>query len=152
MLILSDRIHSKKMLKHPQINSLLLRMFRCFTTSVYHTDINRFSTTTTRSLIHQASTAGRCLASYGSVGVLCLSQENNDALHCLGTATRFGTLAVANLRSYLQSCTDAILGILAFSVFSNSTTTQYAHWEYQSSNLAITILCCNRLSYAASSM
>ena len=57
----------------------------------------------------------------GSVGVICLSQEHNNALLSLGAVARFGTLAVANLRYFLLSCTDAIVGILALSVFSKST-------------------------------
>ena len=64
---------------------------------------------------------------YGSVGVICISHERNDTLHSSGTAAKFGTHAIAHLRFYPLSCTDAIIGILALSVFSNSTAAQYAN-------------------------
>ena len=89
---------------------------------------------------------------YGSVGVICLFQKQNDALPSSGTAARFGIHAVANLHSYPLSCTDAIIGILAFSAFSKSTTAQYAQWGHRTSNFTITILRFNRFSYTAASM
>ena len=61
----------------------------------------------------------------GSVCAICLFLAHNNASHSSGTAARFGILAVANLRSYPRGCTDAIIGILALSIFS---TTQYAQW------------------------
>ena len=82
-----------------------------------------------------------------------LSKEPNDAFHCSGTEARFGILAVANSRSNpALSFTDAMVGILALSVFSKSTTAQYAQCGHQTSNLTITILRFNRFSYAAASM
>ena len=65
---------------------------------------------------------------------------------------RFGTLAVANLRFYSMIYTNATVDILVLSAFCKSTAAQYAQWEHRTSNLTITILCCNRLSYAAASM
>ena len=82
---------------------------------------------------------------------MSLSQKHNDALHSSGTATRFDTFTVANLRCYQLSCTDAIVGVLALSVFSKSTIAQYAQWGHRTSNLTITILSCNRLSNATAS-
>ena len=57
-----------------------------------------------------------------NAGVKCLSQRHNDTLPRAETELRFDNLVVAKLHFYLLSCTIAIVGILALSVFPKGTT------------------------------
>ena len=73
-------------------------------------------------------------------------------MHCLsnsGTEPIVDNLAIANLHAYPLSCTAAIVGILALSVFPKKTTVQCVQCGHRTSNLTTTIWRSSKLSYTA---
>ena len=97
--------------------------------------MDHLSTTSAQSLIRHAiySQTGPprrvdAWHSYGSISVKCLFHRYNDQLPSSGTEPKVDNLAVANLRSYLLSCTAAIVGMLALSVFPKNTTVICPVW------------------------
>ena len=101
---------------------------------VYHTNTKL----DTSCIFSQTEPPRRVNAWRESVGVMYLSQRHNDALSSSDTESR-RNLAVTNFRFYPLSCTVAMVGILAFSVFLKGTIAQYAQCRHRTSSLAVII-------------
>ena len=68
---------------------------------------------------------------------MCLSQRRYDALPSLETELKVNNVMIANLRLYPLSCTVALLGILALSVFPRGHhSARYAQCEHRGRRLS----------------